>query len=399
MLQKLLGASFRSTLPLFVVLALFMPHLGLAGGGASPGLVPCGNEVRTERIGDQICTIDECATCDLLRLAQNIINFFVLISVVVATLLFVNAGVLYLGASANPGNVSRAHKIFINTVIGLIIVLASWLVIDVIMKTLAHQSGPYSGPWDGILCNAESNMNCVPVLEGIVVDLIGEPFVSHGVGPGWSPADQTVPIDGTAPTLRDTAITKAAQNLTNNCQVYGGASCRDAIIAEAQRQGVDPAFAFALAQIESGGCANPATCRSGVGAVGVIQIMPATGRELCGAPCAGFSNEQMVAYLQDPQKNIELGVKLMQQAQTNPRIAELAGDDPVERMRQTAAFYNGGNGALAPSNDCGPTVTKWECNINPGGYVETQRYVANMLKIMGEAQPSVDRDTGLPIGA
>ncbi len=176
--------------------ALAMLLLAVPALSYAQGLVPCGNSIQTVYQGDQICTVGECTTCDLLRLAQNIINFFVLISVVVATLLFVNAGVLYLGASANPGNVSRAHKIFINTVIGLIIVLASWLVIDVIMKTLAHQSGPYSGPWDGILCNAESNMNCVPVLEGITTTLVGDALPSGGVPQTPAPPPPAAPTGG-----------------------------------------------------------------------------------------------------------------------------------------------------------------------------------------------------------
>lgn len=158
---------------------------------SAQGLVSCGQNVYTVNEGDQICTYGECTTCDILKTAQLIINFFVLVCVLVATVLFVNAGVLYLGASANPGNVSRAHKIFFNTVIGLIIILSAWLVIGVIMTTLANDTGQFIGPWDTILCNNEQEARCVPVMEGVGINPGGEPGVGGqpGSGTGGGPSD------------------------------------------------------------------------------------------------------------------------------------------------------------------------------------------------------------------
>jgi soluble lytic murein transglycosylase-like protein len=57
----------------------------------------------------------------------------------------------------------------------------------------------------------------------------------------------------------------------------------DLITAEAQRQGVDPAVALAVAKTESGICQwrpDGSTVTSSVGAIGVMQLMPGTAAAL-----------------------------------------------------------------------------------------------------------------------
>jgi Lysozyme like domain len=80
--------------------------------------------------------------------------------------LFVNAGILYVMSPSNPGNVSRAHKIFTNTLIGLIIILVAYLLIDTIMKALYADPGAKWGPWNEFLCKGDdqSHKYCVPKL-------------------------------------------------------------------------------------------------------------------------------------------------------------------------------------------------------------------------------------------
>jgi len=57
----------------------------------------------------------------------------------------------------------------------------------------------------------------------------------------------------------------------------------DLIIAEANRQGVDPGIALAVARTESGVCQwapDGSVITSSAGAIGVMQLMPATARQL-----------------------------------------------------------------------------------------------------------------------
>jgi hypothetical protein len=95
---------------------------------------------------------EDCSFCNLLWMGQKIINFFIYLSVVVATFLFTYAGVLYMTSAPNPGNIEKAHKIFWNVLIGLIVVLGAWLIVDTVMKVFYSESD--FGPWNAILCQA-----------------------------------------------------------------------------------------------------------------------------------------------------------------------------------------------------------------------------------------------------
>lgn len=343
----------------FIFIGLITVSLGSVLHAAP--LVPCGNGT------------GECTICDLQVLAMNVLNFFVLISTVVAALLFFNAGFLYVTSPSNTGNISKAHSIFTSTLVGIIIILAAWLIINTIMVGLLNPSGPL-GTWNNVLCIAPTGSNA----------LVGPPPPPLNVvaaGPGYVAGDfETNPAYPTGKVLSSAALSAGLANATSNCNA-GAQTCTDYIIAQATALGVDPNYALALAAVESGGCTNPATCQSAVGAVGVIQLMPATARDLCGSTCAGMTDSEMRTLLQDPSTNITLGVKYM--AQSSAYVDAQMAADPDRFSHGTkadymAAYYNGGPTALQPSNDCGGTYTKFECTINPGGYVETQEYVEKM---------------------
>ncbi len=95
-----------------------------------------------------------CGACDLINLSQNIVNFFVFFATAIAVLMFVYAGVLYIFALGDTGQIKKAHGIFVNVFVGFIIVLAAWLIIDLIMTTfLADGNVKGLGPWNEVLCS------------------------------------------------------------------------------------------------------------------------------------------------------------------------------------------------------------------------------------------------------
>ncbi len=100
------------------------------------------------------CQGDTCTACDLVTLAQNVLNFGFIFGLLVSSLLFAYAGILYLSAATNPGNISKAHSIFWNVVVGFVILLSAWIAIDIIMKTLYGEGSTKWGPWNTILCRA-----------------------------------------------------------------------------------------------------------------------------------------------------------------------------------------------------------------------------------------------------
>ena len=118
------------------------------------------------------------------------------------------------------------------------------------------------------------------------------------------------------------------------------------IAAAAQAHGVDPILVKALIQVESG---YRPKARSPKGAVGLMQIMPATAREY------------KVRNPFDPKANIEAGVKHLK------ALLDRFGGD---RTELALAAYNAGPGAVEKFNGVPP-------------YRETRNYVSRILALAG----------------
>lgn len=84
------------------------------------------------------CT-DNCGFNDMIKLVQNIITFVLYIAVPIAVGMFTYAGVLYLTASGKTGQIEKAHTIFLNVLIGFIIVFSAWLIVNTIANALLNQ--------------------------------------------------------------------------------------------------------------------------------------------------------------------------------------------------------------------------------------------------------------------
>ena len=90
-----------------------------------------------------------CQACDLVKLADNLLRFGVMFSVFAASVMFAYAGVLYVSASANKGNIDSAKNIFSSVFIGLLLVLGAWLIIDLGMRVFTHKPLTF---WTSIQC-------------------------------------------------------------------------------------------------------------------------------------------------------------------------------------------------------------------------------------------------------
>lgn len=83
---------------------------------------------------DSICG---CDFADFLQLIQNTMNFLVYFATLVLVFLLVYVGYLYVISPVNPGERNRAKNIAIKAVIGFVIVLGGFLIVDTIMNTFA----------------------------------------------------------------------------------------------------------------------------------------------------------------------------------------------------------------------------------------------------------------------
>ena len=74
--------------------------------------------------------------CDIVTLAQNVLNFGIFMAVVLSAFLFAYAGWNMLTAQGNSELYAKGKRVFGNVLIGLIIILAGWIIIDTLMRTL-----------------------------------------------------------------------------------------------------------------------------------------------------------------------------------------------------------------------------------------------------------------------
>ncbi|MFA6536346.1 MAG: pilin [Candidatus Paceibacterota bacterium] len=121
--QKTFALVFVFTLAIFFASA----SLALAVDPTSSGfqLVPCDNTPQSP-----------CDYYAFIRGVTNLINFFIAFAAPVGAVALAWAGFKYLSAGGDSGEVEKAKGIFKKVTIGIIIVLAGWLLVQTITSTL-----------------------------------------------------------------------------------------------------------------------------------------------------------------------------------------------------------------------------------------------------------------------
>jgi hypothetical protein len=125
----------RTTIASHVLVALVMV---LPLFVAAAPIVPCGGT------GQPACTV-----CHLGQLAQNILNFLIYIAITLCVFIIIWAGFLYLTAGGDPSKAKKAKGMFLKVVLGLILMLSAWLIIDLLIRFMVDPS-KLGGPWQKI---------------------------------------------------------------------------------------------------------------------------------------------------------------------------------------------------------------------------------------------------------
>lgn len=90
---------------------------------------------------------------------QRLINLALSIASVIFVLIITYAGFLFMTSSMNPEAKSKGKSMLLGALIGFIIALSAWLLIDFVMKAIynpgANFNGTQLGPWNEILTNGE----------------------------------------------------------------------------------------------------------------------------------------------------------------------------------------------------------------------------------------------------
>lgn len=170
------------TTVLLIGFFVFMPLLVQA-----QGLVPAC------RVGDPNCANaynpDNYGACELVQLANNIISFGIALSSIIMTIILVYAGYLLVTSGGNAGTIKKAKGMFTNIVIGLLILLSSFLIVNTILIMLVGGS-PSAGKilqWNNIPCSysyeAGEATRVAITLKRYMNNLDFQEFVSENINP------------------------------------------------------------------------------------------------------------------------------------------------------------------------------------------------------------------------
>ncbi len=132
----------------FVLLAISYLLLAIYPVQAA-GLVPCSGL--------------NCTVCDLFALLGNITNFILKdVMPPLAGLFFLVGGIMMVAAGGSEERFKKGKTILVNTLIGVVIVLAAWIVINTLITALGQSFGAGSASynpadwWKGMSCSTPS---------------------------------------------------------------------------------------------------------------------------------------------------------------------------------------------------------------------------------------------------
>jgi hypothetical protein len=298
------------------------------------GLVPCGGD------GEPACE-----SCHVVSLANNVISWLVLILGTVAAIVIIYAGIKLVTSGGNQRAMEDAKSMMTNVIIGYVIVLAGWLIIDYVMKVLVNESS--FGVWNEIECTVQSKAGWSPIEE--------RNFQARVTASG---------ANNTSYSSGDVTLNAAAINSAGSVKGMAEAAARAAGITDPQQIKTY----VALISQESSMCTNktgPAT-KYGT-AYGCGQMLVSTAQ--------GYDPSATAERLRDDDAyNLSLSAKYYAD-----QLRRYDGN-----IRLTLASYNGGDKANEQSSNC-PGKLAWECEVN-SGYAQTRNYVSNITAVASRLQ-------------
>lgn len=126
-----------------------------------------------------------CQACYAVELVNNVVSWLVMILGVIAAILIVAAGARLVTSGGNASAKEQAKSSMTNLIIGYLIVLSAWLVIDYGLRALLVEGGSARfGIWNQISCvdQPETDFNDVP--QAAVVYIPIDAGLSNT--PGWT---------------------------------------------------------------------------------------------------------------------------------------------------------------------------------------------------------------------
>lgn len=324
---------------LFIVLGIIL--LVPEGTAEAAGLVPCGGR------GESPCTL-----CHFIVGIHGIIAWFMSVMVFLALTIITAMGVLYIVSGGNEGLTKTAKGGLSSALVGILIVLFAWLIINVLMFWILPTNDDLGVQADFKItsgfqfnCSTETTAN---------TGFDYEP--TRGTTTGNSASMPCENIDTAKTRLNDGGTVCNGQGICKSCDT----TAYDTEIASAATTyGVPEAMIRAVIARESS-CNTSATRTEPDGrtSCGLMQVMSNDSSYSC-------------SELKQPEYGIMEGARILKQAYTEANSLKSEYGSTVTEHEIAAAIYNAGKGQSTASADCQsstgwPTIPKWGCPINPG---------------------------------
>lgn len=114
----------------FVVVCVLLPSVLLAQTALNNPIVP------KDCTGQGGCQ----SICDIATVAQNVLNVAIFVIIFLSAFLFAWGGWKYLTAMGSESEVHAAKELLWNVMIGLVLILAAWLLVNTLIETLTSNS-------------------------------------------------------------------------------------------------------------------------------------------------------------------------------------------------------------------------------------------------------------------
>lgn len=253
------------------ILALFLVASALVLPAAAHAAIPFfGPIIPPQTVtgiqGSQVCAA---SLGMLIVVINNIISLLITLAIVfVAPLMIAYAGFLYVWNPVDPGGIGKAKDILQNTVVGIVVALAGWMIVDAIMAVLYNPS-EVGKTWSQLL-TADSSQLCVALAGGLNQATLQD---TVGLGTG---ALNTVPTGTLVGSACDPAAVQAAASaggytLSNTeanifaCIAKPESSCGAKNLNYRWGKGSSAAGAFQVLLQDNGTCYENKACTDALG--------------------------------------------------------------------------------------------------------------------------------------
>ncbi|MDP1689198.1 MAG: transglycosylase SLT domain-containing protein [bacterium] len=283
-----------------------------------------------------------CTICDGLNVVKSGMEYLIDIGVVVAVLIITYGAILIMVGGAMPAKIQEGRKAITASVVGVILMLMAWIIVNQVFFMFVSGGGITGKPWNKIECPQEERLDCIlgP----------GTPIASRGTSTGRGSTANC-----------ETNVAESMSRLSGGGTICNGegscpASCDtsafDTYITK-YANGVPEPLIKKIIAIESG-------CRANIG----------KDQSVDGKSC-GLMQVVSANCVTDPEENIRLGMIILKNAynEANSYRNQYGNAASVEEL--TYSIYNGGGENVKLSKDCNsangfPPIPKWGCPIDPG---------------------------------